>query len=75
MDKFGALLHKEWVKKNSTTIEGFWAEDYNSFEITCPNQLIDLILELQNGLSKVYTKVNTLYSEANRLKYNFERLL
>lgn len=59
-DKFSALLHTQWVAVRSlhggheNEIQGYWAEDNSTFTITCPAQLRDLLVELQNVLATKY---------------------
>ena len=57
LNKYGALLHSVWKPKEAPDrIGGCWAEDFSPFEITVPHQLRDLLVDLQNDLSKEYNK-------------------
>ena len=42
---------KNWrPHKNENKIIGYWAEDFSPYIITCPYQLRDLLIKLQNNL-------------------------
>lgn len=50
-DKFSALLHEKWwAGSDPDQITGTWAEDGSWYEIRCPHQLRDLLIEMQNRL-------------------------
>ena len=50
LSRFGAILHEKWSKSevDEDKIIGCWAEDLSRFEFTVPQQLRDLIVDLQN---------------------------
>ena len=43
---------KKWERDpyNASRIIGYWPEDGSIYEITCPNQLRDILIKLQNSL-------------------------
>jgi len=69
MDKYAALLVSPWVyNKNTKTIEGHWAEDSSIYNIECPIQLSDLLIDLQNKLYNQYDKILATKAALNRLQ-------
>jgi len=58
IDKYGALLHQRWITDgiSNNEIFGFWAEDGCYYKITCPHQLRNNLIQLQNQLSDLYQK-------------------
>ena len=72
MDKYGALLHMRWQKstKGSDIIDGHWAEDNSTYSITCPEQLRDLLVAMQNDLSDQYVALE----DARRKVKGLERI-
>lgn len=51
IDAFGALLNGQWNPKHSTDgISGTWVEDGSSYTLTCPEQLRELLINLQHTL-------------------------
>lgn len=74
MNKFGAILHKKWIKSNvDNQIIGYWAEDYSTYTITVPYQLRDTIVDLQNWLSEKYQVLTTLTEKVDELKSWWEK--
>jgi hypothetical protein len=75
IEKFGALLHEPWERgETKDSIAGTWAEDGNEFLISLPEQLVDLLIDMQNELhSKYYDiretekKLSTLKSESSKV--------
>lgn len=43
---------KKWKRDpfDNTKIIGYWAEDFKPYSITCPHQLRDIVIKLQNSL-------------------------
>lgn len=75
MDKYGALLHEPWRDgEKPDSIEGFWAEDGNIFKLTVPEQLRDLIVDLQNALAKKYIEIERLKAELSKAKKSADEL-
>ncbi len=55
MNKFGVILYSPWrADGNSDGIVGTWAEDGSNYFLTVPPQLRDMIVAMQNELSKFY---------------------
>jgi hypothetical protein len=72
MEKYAALLWAPWnISKDENgdaySIKGFWAEDGSPYDIECPIQLADLLVDLQNALS-------CKYSELKRAEYDLAKL-
>lgn len=74
IERYGALLHKEWEITSDKTITGFWGEDNSRYVVELPDQLKHLLVDLQNTLSKKYQllefekrKFNNLEKELNSL--------
>ena len=65
MRKYAALLDTEWEVSldSKEVIRGRWAEDGSSFLITCPPQLRDLLVELQNCLHDKYHEIENQQRE------------
>ena len=62
IDHFSAITWSPWTAAESAdnTIIGRWAEDNSTYLITCPHQLRDLLIEMQNALHVQYDEVETL---------------
>lgn len=62
IDYFSAITWSPWVPavNQERIIIGHWAEDNSTYEITCPHQLRDLLIEMQNALHVQYNEVETL---------------
>jgi hypothetical protein len=52
----GAVCWSPWIPHtyHPDTIIGHWAEDNTSYLITCPPQLREQIITMQNALCKLY---------------------
>lgn len=72
--KYGCLLHKKWILKNETVIEGYWAEDDSSYIMTVPSQLAPVVVELQNDLSEHYNAVMDLKKDVTNIVKSLEEL-
>lgn len=68
---FGAILHERWEKNSDNRIIGFWAEDGASYEIMCPPQLRDLIVQFQNRFADHY---NVILEQERRLSHYTDML-
>lgn len=70
IDYFSAITWSRWAAGSEIDeIVGHWAEDNSRYEITCPHQLRDLLIEMQNILHERYSEVERLrreLSEAER---------
>lgn len=71
IDHFSAITWSKWVAapNQERVIIGHWAEDNSTYDITCPPQLRDLLIEMQNALHEKYAEVERLrreLSEAER---------
>lgn len=72
IERYAALLHKEWEITSDETVVGFWGEDNSHYSVDLPDQLKHLLVNLQNTLSKKYQllefekrKLNKLEKELN----------
>lgn len=75
--RYGALLHEPW-KVHPTyqdRLIGTWAEDGSEFEIHCPHQLRDLIVQLQNRIALHYKGMIFMQNEARKITDKFVELL
>lgn len=76
IDKYGALLHEKWSANKTRTgqIIGVWAEDGSRYTIECPNQLVDLLVQMQNQLCDLYQKWDKDKRELGKFEYFLERI-
>jgi hypothetical protein len=65
INNLSAILWKKWEKHpdTATMIIGFWAEDGNSYYISTPAQLRNIIVNMQNWLAEIYIKLENLKSQ------------
>lgn len=62
IDQFSAITWSPWTPHPSKDNEiiGHWAEDNSTYEVTCPYQLRDLLIEIQNALHVQYDEIVAL---------------
>ena len=62
LDRLAPILHAEWETRGSKScITGTWAEDGSVYLLKdVPPQLIDLIVGMQNALSRRYREIQNL---------------
>lgn len=74
MTPFGCILHKQWqaCEEDPTHIIGYWAEDNSEYTISCPHQLRDNIIKLQNNLSSLYIRMKNLNKQTYELQKYFD---
>ncbi len=68
IEKYGAILHKSWIAKGESypgIIIGYWIEDNLQYEINVPEQLKDILIDIQNKLSRWWL---TIEEQENRIK-------
>ena len=76
IDQFAALLHEKWwAGKDPDQITGTWAEDGSIYEIRCPHQLRDLLVELQNRLATRAKEVELLRQQLREAEHKFATVL
>ena len=69
MKKYAAILHAPWVRGNDPDkIDGFWAEDLTSYTVTVPEQLRNMLVDLQNNLSTKFRELEQKEQELNELR-------
>jgi hypothetical protein len=69
MKKYAAILHAPWVRGNDPgKIDGFWAEDASLYTVTVPEQLRNMLVDLQNNLSTKFRELEEKEQELNELR-------
>jgi hypothetical protein len=69
MKKYAAILHAPWVRGNDPDkIDGFWAEDASLYTVTVPEQLRNMLVDLQNNLSTKFRELEQKEQELNELR-------
>ena len=73
--KFSALLHAKWKPgPEPTEIVGRWAEDESTYTMDVPEQLRDLLVELQNHLADRYAQLRLFTRKVNEAVQFWEEL-
>ena len=61
IDYFSAITWSPWTAgSEADEIVGRWAEDNSAYYISCPEQLRDLLIEIQNALHVQYDEIEQL---------------
>ncbi len=74
LDRFAPILYDKWRPATNCdgSIVGTWAEDGSSYTIECPNQLRDLIVEMQNILADRYLELQNKRDELASIERRWE---
>lgn len=69
VDYFSAIIWSPWAPSESpdsnNAIIGRWAEDNSTYTVTCPHQLRDMLIEMQNALHVQYDEIVQLRKKLN----------
>ena len=74
MNIYPILASGPFVKHAKTNILGHWPEDGSSYYIELPEQLVDPMIAILNGLHEKYEKLNKLQNECRELERFFDEL-
>jgi hypothetical protein len=66
----GPLLDSKWKPDvfREDMVCGTWAEDGTAYKITCPPQLRQLLISLQDSLYEKYKKYNEVVAKKEQLE-------